>query len=114
MRLVSGFAGWGILLIIIGVPIITLPNLELIAIAQSSDDLRSQQITEAIYLKQSGYDRLQKGDAQGAIGDLQKALELFRKWKATGGEREFPVLSHRFPAHSGFRGPLSRAHRPHP
>lgn len=88
MRLVSGFAGWGIFLIIIGVPIITLPNLELIAIAQSVDDLRSQQITEAVYLKQSGYDRLQKGDAQGAIGDLQKALELFRKWKATGGERD--------------------------
>jgi CHAT domain-containing protein/tetratricopeptide (TPR) repeat protein len=88
MRLVGNFASFGILMTIIGAPIISLTQLELNAIAQTSDDLRSQQITDAIYLKQSGYDRLQKGDAQGAIADLQKALDLFRKWKATGGERD--------------------------
>ena len=57
-------------------------------LAQSSNDQRTQEITEAIYLKQSGYDRLQKGDPQGAIADLQKAIALFQKWKATGGERD--------------------------
>ncbi|MBD2186901.1 CHAT domain-containing protein [Pseudanabaena mucicola] len=75
-------------LTIIGVPMPSLIQLELSAIAQSVDDLRIQQITEAIYLKQSGYDRLQKADPQGAIADLRKALELFQKWKAKGGERD--------------------------
>ncbi|PZO39179.1 MAG: hypothetical protein DCF19_14485 [Pseudanabaena frigida] len=88
MRLVRNFASLGILLAIIGTPTLALTDLDLVAIAQNSDDLRAQQITEAVYLKQSGYDRLQKGDPQGAIADLQKALELFRKWKATGGERD--------------------------
>ncbi len=85
------FASLGILLIIVGIPIAFTelePKLDMSAIAQSSNDLRSQQITEAIYLKQSGYDRLQKADPQGAIADLQKALDLFRKWNATGGERD--------------------------
>jgi len=89
------FASLGILLIIVGTPIAlteldaTLDSkLDMSAIAQSSDDLRSQQITEAVYLKQSGYDRLQKADPQGAIADLQNALDLFRKWNATGGERD--------------------------
>jgi CHAT domain-containing protein/tetratricopeptide (TPR) repeat protein len=94
MRLVRNFAVLGILLTAVGMPIVVTPKLELIglkAIAQSSnssDELRKQQITEAVYLKQSGYDRLQKADPQGAIADLQKALELFRKWNATGGERD--------------------------
>lgn len=89
MRLIRNCASLGILLAIIGLPMIISPTkLALNAIAQSSNDLRSQQITEAVYLKQSGYDRLQKGDPQGAIADLQKALELFRKWNATGGERD--------------------------
>jgi CHAT domain-containing protein/Flp pilus assembly protein TadD len=90
MRLIGKFASSGILLLLLGISISGLPNLdsELTAIAQSSEDLRSQQIIEAVYLKQSGYDRLQKADPQGAIADLQKALELFRKWKATGGERD--------------------------
>ncbi|NMF58810.1 CHAT domain-containing protein [Pseudanabaena yagii] len=94
MRLVRNFAVLGILLTAVGMPIAVTPKLELLglkAIAQSSnssDELRKQQITEAVYLKQSGYDRLQKADPQGAIADLQKALELFRKWNATGGERD--------------------------
>ena len=91
MRLVRNFAVLGIFLVVVGIPIAVTPKLQLLglkAIAQSSDDLRTQQITEAVYLKQSGYDRLQKGDPQGAIADLQKSLELFRKWKATGGERD--------------------------
>jgi len=62
MRLVGNFASLGILMMIIGAPIISLTQLELSAIAQtpmiSQDDLRTQQITEAVYLKQSGYDRL--------------------------------------------------------
>ena len=94
MQFTRNFASLGLLLIL--VPTIALPEIksqlalqtELRAIAQSSDDLRSQQITEAVYLKQSGYDRLQKADPEGAIAELQKALELFRKWKATGGERD--------------------------
>jgi len=88
MHPVGNFFGLAVTLTIIGIPMIAITKLELSAIAQNSDDLRSQQITEAVYLKQSGYDRLQKGDPQGAIADLQKALELFRKWKATGGERD--------------------------
>ncbi|MBD2178764.1 CHAT domain-containing protein [Pseudanabaena sp. FACHB-1998] len=98
MRLIRSFVRLGILLAIVVTPTLILTKLaaksEFSAIAQtvaqspaqSSEDLRSQQITEAVYLKQSGYDRLQKADPQGAIADLQKALELFRKWKATGGE----------------------------
>ena len=85
------FASLGILLIIVGTPIPLTrldAKLDMSAIAQSSNDLRSQQITEAIYLRQSGYDRLQKADSQGAIADLQNALDLFRKWNATGGERD--------------------------
>ena len=91
MRPFGNFLGLAVALTIIGIPMITLPKLEFLefsAIAQSSNDLRTQQITEAVYLKQAGYDRLQKGDPQGAIADLQKALEIFRKWNATGGERD--------------------------
>lgn len=88
MRFIRNLAGLGILLVTISVPTVAPVQLELKAIAQTADDLRTQQITAAIYLKQSGYDRLQKGDAQGAITDLQKALEIFRKWNATGGERD--------------------------
>ena len=94
MRLVRDFAVLGIFVAVLGTPIIVNSKFELLgskAIAQSpnnAEDLRSQQIIEAVYLKQSGYDRLQRADPQGAITDLQKALELFRKWKATGGERD--------------------------
>lgn len=92
MRLIRNCASLGMLLAIAVAPIIAptqlLMQLGLEVIAQNSNDLRTQQITDAIYLKQSGYDRLQKGDAQGAIADLQKALELFKKWNATGGERD--------------------------
>jgi CHAT domain-containing protein/Tfp pilus assembly protein PilF len=88
MRPVGNFFGLVVALTIMGMPMIALTKPELSVIAQNSDDLRTQQITEAVYLKQSGYDRLQKADPQGAIADLQKALELFRKWNATGGERD--------------------------
>jgi len=94
MRPVGNLFGLAVALAIIGMPMMAIPKLEFLgflefsAIAQSSNDLRTQQITEAVYLKQSGYDRLQKADPQGAIADLQKALEIFRKWNATGGERD--------------------------
>ena len=61
---------------------------QIVPTSASNDNLRTQEITEAVYLKQSGYDRLQKVDIQGAIADLQKALALFQKWQATGGERD--------------------------
>ncbi len=84
------------LFVLLSVPVMTLVNnsataqqkLEPFQLAQANNDQRTQEITEAIYLKQSGYDRLQKGDPQGAIADLQKAIAIFQKWKATGGERD--------------------------
>ena len=100
MNLIRDFVNLGIWLAIAGSPMIATVIASVIvtgpfeskAIAQTpnslQNDQRSEQIAAAVYLKQSGYDRLQKGDAQGAIADLQKALEIFRKWNATGGERD--------------------------
>ncbi len=92
MRLVHNFAVLGIFLIVVGTPIAITPKMQILglkAIAQSSDDdLRTQEITEAVTLKQSGHYLLEKGDPEGAIADLQKALELFRKWKSPWGERD--------------------------
>ncbi|TYQ31692.1 CHAT domain-containing protein [Pseudanabaena sp. UWO310] len=91
MRLIHNYAVLGILLTVVGMPVI-MPKIELLgleAIAQSpNEDLRVQEITEAVNLKQSGHYRLEKGDPEGAIADLQKALALFRKWKSPWGERD--------------------------
>ena len=54
MRFIRNLAGLGILLVTISVPTVAPVQLELKAIAQTADDLRTQQITAAIYLKQLG------------------------------------------------------------
>lgn len=93
MILMRNLAGLGLTIVaMIAMPAIAVHDLaiaqEIVPKPANNDNLRTQEITEAVYLKQSGYDRLQKADIQGAIADLQKALALFQKWQATGGERD--------------------------
>jgi CHAT domain-containing protein/tetratricopeptide (TPR) repeat protein len=57
-----------------------------ITLAQAAKTTVEERVTEAVYLNQQGYDLYQKGQAEEALKTLNRALTIFREFKARGGE----------------------------
>ena len=58
-------------------------NLPIVA---QNNSLQETDITDAVYLKNNGFDDLQATRWDEAVTKFQKALSLFRKWNFKGGE----------------------------
>ncbi|MDX2255487.1 MAG: CHAT domain-containing protein [Pseudanabaenaceae cyanobacterium bins.39] len=92
MRLTRPIAVLGILLTVVSSPTVVSSRLELSTlqaiaqISQGNEALQVQEMTEAAYLRQSYGEHFQRGEVAEAIAKLQKALAIYQKWKARGGE----------------------------